>query len=552
MGSDANCKNHENYVLEAHVKELVGYQGLSMSPQSSLLPQVNELWGSEQECEYSEEDQSEKEEIDWIDSEEDDEKKDDTDGDKSIDLEMTDDEETDDEVLQGKEQVNDDEDEEMTNAEVEESGKSDEEEDTDAAMADAEKTKKQRDTTDAEISSLLDIKIQSEVPHIQSLSVLKVHVSVISKPLVLTPVQETPSAAHVTTLPPPSVTTIPPAPLQQSTSPIPSRPITTDAPTIITAVHESDALSIRHTADLIQKYSVKPVPESSKIQTPTINLEQEYEKSASKILKIKKEQVEKQKMPKYTIKSTDKATLKEYDQKSALYQTIHENKSFNRNPANHRLYHDLIEALIEDEYVMDKGVADTGKKTKRRRTKESKSSKKPSTTKETPKGKAPSKGSKTGKSASAKELVEEPIVEVVMDDADEEVVRNDDQPQDTSEPKTAKTPNPEWFKQPPRPLTPDPEWNKHQGILGQPEQPWFNQMVSATKDPLTFNDLIANPIDFSKYVLNRLKIDNLTQDLLLGPAYNLLKATCSSSIELEYNFQECFNALTGKLVWNNP
>ncbi|GJY14318.1 hypothetical protein Tco_0383627 [Tanacetum coccineum] len=51
-------------------------------------------------------------------------------------------------------------------------------------------------------------------------------------------------------------------------------------------------------------------------------------------------------------------------------------------------------------------------------------------------------------------------------------------------------------------------------------------MVSATKDPLTFNDLIATLIDFSKYVLNRLKIDNLTQDILLGPAYNLLKGTC--------------------------
>nr|GEZ92078.1 hypothetical protein [Tanacetum cinerariifolium] len=80
---------------------------------------------------------------------------------------------------------------------------------------------------------------------------------------------------------------------------------------------------------------------------------------------------------------------------------------------------------------------------------------------------------------------------------------------------------------------------------------WFNQIVSATKDPLTFNDLMATPIDFSKYVFNRLKIDNLTQDLLLAPAYNLLKGTCTSSIELEYNFQECFNALTDKLDWNN-
>ncbi|GJS11452.1 hypothetical protein Tco_0368248 [Tanacetum coccineum] len=76
-------------------------------------------------------------------------------------------------------------------------------------------------------------------------------------------------------------------------------------------------------------------------------------------------------------------------------------------------------------------------------------------------------------------------------------------------------------------------------------------MVSAIKDPLTFNDLMATPIDFSKYVLNRLKIDNLTQDILLGPAYNLLKGTCSSSIELEYHFQECFNALTNRLDWNN-
>ncbi|GKA92138.1 hypothetical protein Tco_0814063 [Tanacetum coccineum] len=63
---------------------------------------------------------------------------------------------------------------------------------------------------------------------------------------------------------------------------------------------------------------------------------------------------------------------------------------------------------------------------------------------------------------------------------------------------------------------------------------------------------MATSIDFSKYVLNRLKIDNLTQDILLGPAYNLLKGTCSSSIELEYHFQECFNALTDKLDWYIP
>ncbi|GJY36080.1 hypothetical protein Tco_0421458 [Tanacetum coccineum] len=306
-----------------------------------------------------------------------------------------------------------------------------------------------KDTTDAEINSLLYIKIQSEVPHIQFLSVLTIPVLVISDPSVITPLQETPSTALVTSLPPPSVSTIPSVPHQSST-PIPTTPITNDAPTITTAILESDALSaiqLRvaklkkdvYTANLIQKHSKKPTPESSKIQTPSINLEHESEKSASEIRMIKNEQAEKQKMPKYTIKSTDKATLKEYDQKSALYQTMHENKSFNKNPTNHALYHALMKALIEDENAMDKGVADIvkdhkrrhddneddedpsagpnqGKKTKKRRTKESEFAKKPSTTKETSKCKALLKGSKTGKSATAKEPVKEPIIEVVIDD----------------------------------------------------------------------------------------------------------------------------------------
>ncbi|GJZ36583.1 hypothetical protein Tco_0582774 [Tanacetum coccineum] len=77
-------------------------------------------------------------------------------------------------------------------------------------------------------------------------------------------------------------------------------------------------------------------------------------------------------------------------------------------------------------------------------------------------------------------------------------------------------------------------------------------MVSATKDPLTFDELMATPIDFSKFALNRLKLDHLTQEILVGHVYNLLKGTCTSSIELEYNMEECFKALTDRLDWNNP
>ncbi|GJV90202.1 hypothetical protein Tco_1538015 [Tanacetum coccineum] len=37
----------------------------------------------------------------------------------------------------------------------------------------------------------------------------------------------------------------------------------------------------------------------------------------------------------------------------------------------------------------------------------------------------------------------------------------------------------------------------------------------------------------------------------VGPVYNLLKGTCQSSIELEYNMEECYKALSDQLDWNN-
>nr|GEW76472.1 hypothetical protein [Tanacetum cinerariifolium] len=185
----------------------------------------------------------------------------------------------------------------------------------------------------------------------------------------------------------------------------------------------------------------------SKIQKPITDLEQESKKSALEIRKIKREQAEKQKMPKYTIKSTNKAALKEYDLKRV-----------NDIVKNHKRQHDDDEA---DDNEDPSAGPNQGKKTKRRRTNESEPSKKTSNIKETSKAKAPTKSFKTGKSASVKEPIKKLIAEVVMDDAVntvvEDVVCDDDQPQETSKPKTYKTPNQDWFKQPLRPPTPDPE-----------------------------------------------------------------------------------------------
>ncbi|GJX13221.1 hypothetical protein Tco_0204979 [Tanacetum coccineum] len=103
-----------------------------------------------------------------------------------------------------------------------------------------------------------------------------------------------------------------------------------------------------------------------------------------------------------------------------------------------------------------------------------------------------------------------------MDDLEttknEDVVNGADHPQDIVAPNTDKSSRDTWFKQPPRPPTLDPEWNKRQVVIDQPEQPWFNHMVSAVKDPLTFDELMATPIDFSK---RRLLPPDLTKPLHL-------------------------------------
>nr|GEZ26748.1 hypothetical protein [Tanacetum cinerariifolium] len=51
-------------------------------------------------------------------------------------------------------------------------------------------------------------------------------------------------------------------------------------------------------------------------------------------------------------------------------------------------------------------------------------------------------------------------------------------------------------------------------------------IAKAVKPPLTFNELMSTPINFSAYVMNNLKIDNLTQEHLVGPTSNLLKGAC--------------------------
>ncbi|GJR87289.1 putative ribonuclease H-like domain-containing protein [Tanacetum coccineum] len=194
-------------------------EGTGVSPRVPDESTVNPAT-SKQDSEYSKKDQGDDEDIPWEYTNEDEVKKDDddVDDDKSIDLEKTDDE-----FMHSEEY--DDEDEEMTNTKDADNGNSDEEI-ADAAKADAEKEEEVKD----------DIKKAKLPPSCSSLSVSLgfgnqfLNLSSDTSLIVLTPIPEIPLVTPATTLLPHLfVFTISPV-LLQSTTPIPTPPITIEAP----------------------------------------------------------------------------------------------------------------------------------------------------------------------------------------------------------------------------------------------------------------------------------------------------------------------------------
>ncbi|GJR65862.1 hypothetical protein Tco_0011927 [Tanacetum coccineum] len=79
-----------------------------------------------------------------------------------------------------------------------------------------------------------------------------------------------------------------------------------------------------------------------------------------------------------------------------------------------------------------------------------------------------------------------------------------------------------------------------------------SQVAHAEEPPTSFDELNDTSFDFFVFVINQLKIPNLTQEILVGPAFNLVKGTCKSITELEYHLEECSKAKTERLDWHNP
>ncbi|GKE73403.1 hypothetical protein Tco_1535444 [Tanacetum coccineum] len=240
------------------------------------------------------------------------------------------------------------------------------------------------------------------------------------------------------------------------------------------------------------------------------------------------------------------ASLLEFELMKILIDKMETNKSINRSDIQKNLYNALVEAYNSDKDIitsygdvvtLKRGRDDQDKDedpfvgsdqgTKRRKSSKDAEPSKGSKSKES-KSSSSSKGTQSqpkssGKSTQAEESEFEATNTEMQQNQGNESGHIDDQPDNEAAPKH------DWFQKPDKPSTPNRSWNK------------------SIQPPCTFDKLIGTPIDFSTYVMNRLKIDNLTQEILVGPAFNLLKGSCKSFAELEYHFKECYKAVNDRL-----
>ncbi|GJZ47918.1 hypothetical protein Tco_0601750 [Tanacetum coccineum] len=252
----------------------------------------------------------------------------------------------------------------------------------------------------------------------------------------------------------------------------------------------------KNVADIIKEHSI--------LAETIERLGQQYapQKSVEDIQEIKMEHARKQQVPKETITSFGTTTLAKFDQKTTLFETMTKSKSFNKSLKQRALYHALMESILEDEDALDEGFADKLKKRKpddankdqgpfagsnrglkrQKTSKDTKQFKKAKSTK-TSKGTSKSQPKSTGKSAQ------------------------------------------DWIKKLKRPPTPDPKWNKGKSVENKATHNWLSDLTKAEKPSRTFDDLMSTLIDFSACVRNRLHISELTHDIMVGLAYNILKGT---------------------------
>ncbi|GJV30698.1 hypothetical protein Tco_1387146 [Tanacetum coccineum] len=300
------------------------------------------------------------------------------------------------------------------------------------------------ENTDAEITSLMDIEILHVVPNIQQDPLHEIPVSVISTPTTLPttppPITSPPATTTRAPLPPSFEPETLTAALQRlsvleqevqelkhfNQSDFIYEAIKTQVPAAVNKYLGStlgDTLQKalqKHTEELRQELSQKDVSKTVEIN------QQEPQKSATEIRKIKMEQATKQQLPKHSVKPFDQDARAGFNQKEILFQMMRENKR-------------REDMMIKIKTLMLNQT----------------------------KGTTQSQPQSTGKSVQAEETVFKAAYTNMPLNQGDDTGNTDEQPNVEAVTKD------DFFKKPIRPPTPDPEWNTRKSVDDALEQNFF-------------------------------------------------------------------------------
>ncbi|GJS71701.1 hypothetical protein Tco_0704542 [Tanacetum coccineum] len=412
--------------------------------------------------------------------------------------------------------------------------------------------------TDAEIVSPMDVHVQHEVPSGQIPTLLTVPVTSIteSSPVYTTAIPQ--SSPSFTPPPPQSTPTLPPT--NEATNPLSAlldfasvfqfnnrvsalekavSELRNDDPlkTQVTAqVNEHLDSRLEATRDVFMNYLSTSI-------TARITEQSSYEVAATLTeFELKKILIDKIEKSQSYLTATEHiecydGLIKSYDLEKSLFSTYVKVYSLKRSREDKDKDEDP--SAGSDRELKKRKTSKDVEPTKGPKNKESKSSS--------------FKGTKSQSKSSGKSIqVEEPEFEVADSDMPPNQERN--LGNDDEEPIREDAPKCDWFTKPKQLQEPtDPDWNVYKTLQHGPTQSWLMTLAAnADKPSKTFDELMSTPINFSAYIMNCLKITNLTQETLLGSAFKLLKGTRYNFIELEYDFEECYKALSEKLDWDNP
>nr|GEX38960.1 hypothetical protein [Tanacetum cinerariifolium] len=300
---------------------------------------------------------------------------------------------------------------------------------------------------------------------------------------------------------------------------------------------------------IVQRYMDQWMNEAVKvaIQIQSDRLCDEAQKENDEFLKTINENLEAEVLTRSSHSSKTSyvvvADLSEMELKNILIEKMEGNKSIQRSDEQRNLYKALAEAYESDKIILDtyretvtlkrrrdddadkdeepSAGPDRGSK-RRREGKEHESASAPKEKATRSAGKS-TQGTKSRKaSASESAITEEPMqttFQIEEPSHPEFDTGTEDQPIVQS------SQHPEWFSQQQKPPSPDHDWNKTVPTTHGSIQPWISELVKLFDSRSSFNELMDTPLDFSNFLINRLKVDTLTPKLLAGPTYELMKGS---------------------------